>query len=131
MGSGTDGPKVIGRGEAGLFGIYARSLAISISLHGLWHRQIRLPLGPRTAAADSWNFSPFLHKLLRQQLTALIPDGFTEAFIFTGHERLAGVGLLFSPELYSKNMEVTSLNKGSGNSKSGMRRSRGPEYHEA
>ena len=87
---------------AGLLGIYARSLAISIHLHGLWHRQIRLPLGPRTTAADSWNLSPFLHKLLRQQLTALIPDGFTEAFIFAGHEHLAGVGLLFSPELYSK-----------------------------
>lgn len=116
----------------GLIGIYARSLAVSINLHGLWHRQIRLPLGPRTAAADSWSLSPFLHKLLRQQLTALIPDGFTEAFIFAGHEHLAGVGLLlFSPKLYSKNMEVTSLNKGSGNSKSRMRRSRGPEYHEA
>lgn len=54
-----------------------------------------------------------------------------EASTFAGSEHLAPVGLLFRPEPHSKNTEVTSLNKGSGNPKGGVRGNRDPERHEA
>lgn len=112
-------------------GLYTRSPTIPIDLHYLWRREIRLPPRPQTEAADPWDLTQFLHKLLRQHLTPVIPDAFMEASTFAGSEHLAPVGLLFRPEPHSKNTEVTSLNKGSGNPKGGVRRNRDPEHHEA